>query len=245
MQIVVFTGPTISVSRAAEILDADYRPPAKVGDVLFATQSHPGAIVIIDGLFETVPAVWHKEILFALSEGIHVYGASSMGALRAAELHTFGMIGVGKVFEAYQNGILEDDDEVAVVHGPGTDGWMVQSEAMVNIREALRLATSDRLIDQATHDRLIAIGKSLHYTERSWPAIFRLESVKALAADQLGRLRQFLETADTNLKRQDAEQLLHRVSKDARNGLSPFKAGFKFERTAFFEALKSSVMKGK
>jgi hypothetical protein len=40
-----------------------------------------------------------------------------MGALRAAELHTFGMVGVGRVFEGYRDGVYEDDDEVAVVHG--------------------------------------------------------------------------------------------------------------------------------
>src|SRR4051812_15444582 len=98
-RIVVFTGPTIAVSQAREILEADYRAPAKAGDVLIATRSHPDAIAIIDGLFESVPSVWHKEILFALSEGVRVYGASSMGALRAAELHGFGMIGVGDIFE--------------------------------------------------------------------------------------------------------------------------------------------------
>src|SRR2546428_5070374 len=142
-RIIAFTGPTISAFRARKILDADYRAPAKAGDVLLATQFHPQAIVIIDGVFECVPSIWHKEILFALSEGIHVYGGSSMGALRAAELHTFGMVGVGRIFEAYRSGLLEDDDEVAVVHGAVSDETIVQSEAMVNVREGLRLAAAN------------------------------------------------------------------------------------------------------
>ena len=46
-----------------------------------------------------------------------------MGALRAAELHVFGMVGVGRVFELFRDGLLEDDDEVAVAHGPADSGY--------------------------------------------------------------------------------------------------------------------------
>ena len=91
----------------------------------------------MDGVFERVPAVWHKEILFALSEGIHVYGAASMGALRAAELDRFGMRGVGEVYRAYADGVLEDDDEVAVAHAGAEDGFRPISDSMVDIRATL------------------------------------------------------------------------------------------------------------
>ena len=91
--------------RRRAILDADYRPPAKQGDICRAVQERgPDAVALIDGYFEQVPAVWHKEILWAMKLGVQVYGASSMGALRAAELQQFGMIGVGKIFEAYVSG---------------------------------------------------------------------------------------------------------------------------------------------
>ena len=69
--------------------------------------------------------------------GVHVFGASSMGALRAAELHPFGMVGVGRVFEGYRAGVYEDDDEVAVVHASEEAGFAPLSEAMVNVRHAL------------------------------------------------------------------------------------------------------------
>ena len=92
-RLVVFLGPTLSHDDARDVLDAEYRPPAAHGDVLRAALRRPRAIGLVDGVFERVPAVWHKEILFALSEGVHVYGAASMGALRAAELDAFGMRG--------------------------------------------------------------------------------------------------------------------------------------------------------
>jgi len=89
-------------------------PPARCGDILQVTGSeHPSQIVLIDGVFHQDLAVWHKEILYALLERILVIGAASMGALRAAELHQYGMIGIGKIFEMYING-EEDDSLVAM-----------------------------------------------------------------------------------------------------------------------------------
>ena len=136
----VFTGPTLSPDDAHGELDAVYLPPAAQGDVYRAARQRPSAIGIIDGAFERVPAVWHKEILWALVQGIPVFGAASMGALRAAELAPFGMRGVGRIFAAFRDGELEDDDEVAVVHGPADTGYAALSDAMVNIRATLARA---------------------------------------------------------------------------------------------------------
>src|SRR5438270_5415666 len=66
----VFTGPTISAADAGCVLDAVYLPPVSQGDVYRVGLEKPLAIGIVDGYFEQVPAVWHKEILWALSEGI-------------------------------------------------------------------------------------------------------------------------------------------------------------------------------
>ena len=126
MRIAIFLGPTLPGAEAAQVLDAVYLPPARQGDVYrLVRDHHPQTIGLVDGYFHQVAAVWHREILFALSEGAHVFGAASMGALRAAELHAFGMRGVGAIFEAYRKGAyapypapFERDDEVAIEHGP-------------------------------------------------------------------------------------------------------------------------------
>ena len=114
MNIVIFTGPTLSAEEGRAVLDARYLPPAAQGDVYRAARDRPQLIGLVDGLFERTPAVWHKEILWAMSNGVHVFGSASLGALRAAELAAFGMEGVGAVFDAFRSGRLEDDDEVAV-----------------------------------------------------------------------------------------------------------------------------------
>src|SRR3546814_18975365 len=105
-EIAVFAGPSLR-----EALPPGFKllPPAKQGDVFGVARSRPLAIGLIDGYFEQAPAVWHKEILWALSQGIHVFGAASMGALRAAELQAYGMRGVGKIFARYHSKSTIDD----------------------------------------------------------------------------------------------------------------------------------------
>ena len=189
MSVVIFAGPSISAGDVQGILGAECLPPAAQGDVYRAALSRPLAIGLIDGYFERVPAVWHKEILWALSQGIHVFGSASMGALRAAELAPFGMIGVGAIFEAYRDGILEDDDEVAVAHGPADTGYRAGSDAMVNIRATLARAVSTGVIDDPTASTLERLGKGLFYAERSYARILELAREEGAAAAILDDLR--------------------------------------------------------
>lgn len=92
----IFTGPTMSADIILqELPGATVWPPVAEGDIYRLALQKPAIIGIIDGYFGNLPSVWHKEILFALKEGIHVIGSSSMGALRASELSDFGMIGCG------------------------------------------------------------------------------------------------------------------------------------------------------
>jgi hypothetical protein len=64
-------------------------------------------------VFHQSQSVWHKEIGFALMRGVVVIGAASMGALRAAEMHRYGMIPIGKIAQMYVDG-EEDDSLVAM-----------------------------------------------------------------------------------------------------------------------------------
>src|SRR5260370_4576575 len=97
-----------------------WMPPAKQGDILRDTpEVKPLQIVLIDGCFHQSLSVWHKELVYALLEGVVCIGAASMGAIRAAELHRYGMIAVGKIFELYRDG-EEDDSLVAMSFDPAT-----------------------------------------------------------------------------------------------------------------------------
>lgn len=162
---VVFLGPSLPVDRARRIVDARFVAPARCGDVLAYLRTAPSAIVVVDGVFERVPAVWHKELLYALELGVPVYGAASMGALRAAELGTAGMVGVGEVHRRFATGIYTDDDEVAVAHADASEEFRSLSDALVNIRATLEAAAG--VIGPHTAAAVLGVARATFYAERS------------------------------------------------------------------------------
>lgn len=168
---VVFLGPTVSLLDAADVLDAIYLPPAGQGDVINAVQRHePAAILLIDGAFQTEPAVRHKEILWAIGEGIPVLGAASMGALRAAELFPY-MQGCGLIYRWYRRTPFAPDDAVAVLHGPAEVGHAPLTEALVDIRLTLKAALRGGALSQAAYDRLAETAVRLNFRERTLDAV--------------------------------------------------------------------------
>ena len=237
----VFLGPSLPLGEAQRILEAVYLPPVSMGDIYRLMERRPSVIAIIDGLFEQTPAVWHKEILYALSQGVRVLGASSMGALRAAELAAFGMEGVGQVFEAFHRGELEDDDEVAVAHAPAADGFRSLSDAMVNLREGLRQAREAGRISSTTHARLLAAGKSLYYPDRSWRRLFTAAAGLGIPEVELQALREQIARGQPDVKRSDAVQLLQRLAAEQARGpagpVAAAPASFDFEPTYFWDQM--------
>ena len=218
-------------------LDAVYFPPAAEGDVYRAALRHSRVIGIIDGYFQDVPSVRLKEILWAMNRGIHVFGCSSIGALRATELEAFGMEGVGRVFEFFRDGILEDDDEVAVAHGPADLGYPSLSEAMVNIRQTLQKAEREQVITAEMRTALEQEAKQLFYPERSYSALLRRASEVGLPEAELARLRDWLPHGQVNQKREDAVAMLHLIGRRLAEGLAPKRVSFSFEHTAMWEAV--------
>ncbi|PTT86423.1 tfuA protein [Pelomonas sp. HMWF004] len=142
-RVAVFLGPSLDRASALAVLpQAELLPPVAQGDVLRAVARGCQSLVVIDGVFEQTPAVWHKELLFAMSQGVRVIGAASMGALRAAELDRFGMEGVGWVYRQYAEG-LRDDDEVALLHTDAELGYANLSVPMIQVRHVLAHSPGD------------------------------------------------------------------------------------------------------
>jgi hypothetical protein len=141
-KILVYLGPSLSLAKAKAILpQATYRPPAKQGDIVTDVANlNPSRIILIDGYFRENLSVWHKELVYALQfPGVKaVYGASSMGALRAAELDFLGMIGIGKIYHWYRDSVTEDDSEVALSFaerdGPDGPQYYPSTIPLVDIR---------------------------------------------------------------------------------------------------------------
>lgn len=243
MNACIFVGPTLAPADALAMLDAVYLPPVQQGDVYRAAVRHrPRALGIVDGYFQHVPSVWHKEILWAMAEGIHVFGSASMGALRAAELSAFGMRGVGRIFEAYRTGVFEpyrdevfeDEDEVAVVHGPADAGYLALSEAMVNVRSTVAAAANAGIIGADTRDALVRIAKQLFYPERSWERILGLET-RGLPEREIEALRRWLPEGRINQKRDDAVAMLAIMRDSLAANPPPARVTYVFQRSEMWQ----------
>ncbi len=214
--IVVFLGPSLRHEEGARILDARYLPPAQFGDVYRLIGTGVREIVLLDGVFHGRAPVWQRELLAAMESGMTVYGASSMGALRAAELHTLGMIGLGAVFEAYASGAIDGDDEVALLHEGREQGYRGLSEPLVNLRFNVGEAVSRGLITSAESAAMLLELKKLPFWERTIPALLRGPTCQTLDPARVAALRAFFANDAINLKQRDAIVALTHVARRAR-----------------------------
>lgn len=214
MTCVVFSGPTIAAADVQALLPvASCKGPAAQGDILQAVDEGARVICLIDGVFERRPAVSHKEILWALHRKVVVYGASSMGALRAAECERYGMIGFGSIFAALRSGKIEDDDEVTIAHAGPEAGYRGGSDAMVNIRATLARAMSEGVISPQTEALLADALKATFYPNRQL-RLFVRERSRATPSEELTALAAWLAQKSNwvDMKRADAEGLLRHVN---------------------------------
>jgi hypothetical protein len=240
--VVVFLGPSLPADAARRIVpDATILPPVRLGDVSAAVYRGAEVIVVIDGFFEQVPTVWHKELLWALSQGIWVYGAASMGALRAAELARFGMRGVGTIFERYASGVYTDDDEVAIVHAPAEERFRPMSVAMVNLRDGLERAGAEGVVTEAELAALLGAAKRLHYPDRSWRVVLTAARELGLGDSTVRALDDFLRRVQPDAKAEDAAAALRAVTHDLAGGFRPRQPDFALEATNSFEKLQRIV----
>jgi hypothetical protein len=197
--IAIFLGPSLDLATARSILDAAYLPPIKRGD-LAELGPEVQTVGIVDGEFFQTLAVSPKEVLPLLDRGVKVYGSSSMGALRAVETHSFGMIGVGAIFEGFRDGVVEADDEVALTYDPVT--YRPCSEPLINIRFALRDAVQERMIAQTKADEIIETLKQVYFPLRSCQLVFQL----------CPELKEFIWERRRDQKRDDALLLLRMIA---------------------------------
>ncbi|MGK3983556.1 TfuA domain-containing protein [Sorangium sp. So ce136] len=241
MTIYIFAGPTIPAALGQGELAAVFLPPAAQGDVYRAALQRPAAIGIVDGYFERVPSVSHKEILWAMAQGTHVFGSASLGALRAVELEPLGMEGVGAVYEAFRSGELEDEDEVAVAHATAEHGYRPLSEAMVNLRATLRRAEQEGILTSPARAALVRIAKEIFYPERSYPALLAKAASSGVDPAALDALRAFLREGRVDQKREDAIAMLRVIRQRFSGAVAPKQVAYAFEHTDAWEFIRRNA----
>ena len=233
----VFVGPTFPDASKLAGNKIDIRPPASQGDVFRAAKDGATVIGIVDGYFEYAAPIWHKEILFALSQGLRVFGAASMGALRAAECAAYGMTGIGWIYEMYASGQLEDDSAVAQLHAPGELGYRSLSEPLVNVVSTLGDMLARGLIGHEEQRILDENARAIFFKQRTWKSILAAAQIEATRAEELARL---IAANAIDQKRRDAEELLAAVIAAPDTYTAP-PENWRFNKTTLWDALERNA----
>lgn len=210
----VFVGPSLPNARDLAPSGLEIRPPACQGDVMQALQDGATAIGLIDGQFATAAPVWHKELLFALSKGIPVFGAASMGALRAAECAAFGMIGIGQIYDDYASGARVDDADVALIYGPAELGYPPLSIPLVNAEATISNMLRQGAVNAEQYETLRTSAQRLFFKERTWKTIAALSGITFETLDAA------LKACWVDQKKLDAMALLFAIVKNL-PGMAP------------------------
>ena len=179
------------------------------GDLHRAAKEGARWVGLIDGQFGQRKAVGPREVLDVMRQGVSVYGAASMGALRAAELHSKGMVGVGCVFEWYRDGVINAEDEVAVAYNPDTLHPL--SVPLVTIRAILEVAERQQEISPRTVLKVLNAAQKCHYAERTLQLVLDQVALEVKESEALLRLAA---SGRADVKRLDAEMLLRRIAMD-------------------------------
>ena len=214
VKIIVYAGLSIHFDEAKEILDSHegidvvYKRPIQRGDLSLALRENPDIIAIIDGVFHQNSAVGHKEILNVIDKGIKVYGASSMGALRASELDSLGMTGIGYVYHQYASGKVDSDDDVAVMLDSET--LEALSEPLINMRYVFDNAVDENIITGSEKEELLSIAKRTFYPKRNYGQTLAESSLDSKKKDLL---IDFIRTSP-DIKKEDAKELLRLIKSE-------------------------------
>lgn len=213
VKIIIYAGLSLPFSEAKDILDSTedieviYKRPIQRGDLTQVLKENPDIIGIIDGMFHQNSAVGHKEILNVLKNGIKVFGASSMGALRASELDTLGMVGIGYVYNQYASGEVDSDDDVAVMLDSETLEPL--SEPLINMKYVFEKAVDEKILTIDEKDELMGIAKKTYYPKRSYAKTL---SESSLDNDKKGELINFIRESK-DIKKEDAKELICHIRK--------------------------------
>jgi len=203
---IVYLGPTLPTAEAERILEADYRPPVKRGDL---PKKYAGMVIIIDGEFGQNLSVSPNEILALLDQRTVVAGASSMGALRAAELYPFGMKGYGWIFQQYLSSRIISDDEVALTYSPYD--MQPVTIPLVNVRYWLEQLEAKGQLQRRISSRMLSAARRIFYADRTGQRL-QSELEKVVGEEEFRRLYTLTEGI-TDIKAADAREILTQMAR--------------------------------
>jgi len=202
---IVFVGSSLPITEARDLFpEFEVYPPIRAGD-LRVLDRRPAIVAVIDGLFFMAASISCFEIMPLLKDGVQVLGGASMGALRAVELRSYGMHGLGRVYKWYLNGWLEDESAVAVAVHPDT--FTSMSIPLVNVYYVLRLLQRHPGWRAEWTRCIKRTARSIYFAERTGDAL--RSALNGRLPDDAGTLLvEYLLDPAKDLKRLDAMAVL-------------------------------------
>jgi len=204
----IFAGPSLAGYSAPSGIDV--YPPATRGALDAAVRAGYRRIGFIDGAIEHGSRLPRREIARALRvPGLELFGGASMGAVRATELQSEGMHGIGRVYRLLRRG-WSDRDETYVLHAPAVLHYRCLTWPLVNIRYTLRTMRRLGHIDRADEHAIVAYMRQVPWFERDRCSL-SAAIYGACARSRPGSLMQAFESSYRDVKHEDALLVISRL----------------------------------
>ena len=209
---IVFAGPSIITIPNQFYNGITIYPPVRTGDLIPLFKLTPGICIIIDGVFSRNRAITPFECIDLINLGWKVIGSSSMGALRAADLYTMGMIGIGEVYNMYRLGICTSDADVAVVYEMVNGTYKELTISLVHIMSLLQVLEDKQLIDSIKSRELLYKAKKIIWFERTLDYLLNEWLHIGINLNLISKVRQIFQDQKFDPKKIDALEALKYVN---------------------------------
>jgi hypothetical protein len=205
----IFAGPSL----AGRTLPPGIQtfPPASRGALTAALTSGYSRIGFVDGALEESERLPLRELREALATpGVTVVGGASMGAVRAVQLESEGMQGVGRVFRLFRRGSLADSEEVYVLHAPAALRYRCLTLPLVNIRYTLRALRLAAHLSRAEEEALVRYVRDVPWFDRDRHSLSGAVYT-ACGSARCTRIMQAFDIMYRDIKYEDAMSVVSRL----------------------------------
>ncbi len=170
MKIKIYTGLSMSKSDLKKLApNYIFSKPVARTDLKEDIKNGIHIIGLVDGVFLNQLAVSPSEIMDCIRHGIKVFGSSSMGALRAAELDQYGMVGVGDIYNLVKkNEDFEDDFLGQTFYEDDLDK---RSTPFIDVYLVLKKLHAENVISKDVMSFAIRKFRNMHYSDRGVPRL--------------------------------------------------------------------------
>jgi hypothetical protein len=122
------------------------------------------------------------------------------------------MRGEGLVYRLFRSGVLEGDDEVAVMHAPRDEGYAALTEALVTTRVHARRARRAGALTSSDENLIVRSARELPFSARRLSRVLSVACSHGLSRDTADRFTAWV-SVSPDIKQQDAESLLIKLSR--------------------------------